>query len=182
MTTSQLIVVIIILIWNLAVSYLPFAKKVRARLSFISIAVLVVFCLLNMGTPQDSKQHIYRQIAWNQTHHPQTAKAMMAAFNVSEEELATKAEKPTPIEGMVFIFLALALLTPLWINVAIIDSDDDATIEKEHQLIFVLNAVAGGLFLSLYFGLELPLIPWFKKSQEGETLRDTQKETHIASC
>lgn len=176
MATTELFVVIIILVWNLAVLYLPFEKKQRARLSFISIAVLIVFCLLNNGKSNAPKPSICQQIAWNKAHHPETAKAMMAAFNISEDELTNNIKKPTPIEGMVFIVLTLALLTPLLINVVVMEKEDDNVTKKGFQLIFALNVVASALLLSLYYGLELTIIPWIKKSEMRKLFPITSKE------
>lgn len=171
MTTMHLIVVIIILTWNLAILYLPFDKKQRAKLSLISAAILMVFCLFNMNNGSNSEQHICRQIAWNKIHHPETAKAMMAAFNVSEE--VVEAERPTPIEGIVSTILALALLTPLLIYVVVYD---DKTNEKDLKLIFALNIVASVLLLSLYYGLKLTLIPWYKNSEVRKLVQNLSKE------
>ena len=182
MTTLELTAVIVILVWNLAVLYLPFAKRMKAKLSLGSFAILIGFCVFMSSHEQDSKQHIYRQIAWNQTHHPETAKAMMAAFNVSEEELNTEAHKPTPIEAGVFAILALAILTPLLINVAIYDSDNDKESDKELKWLLALNIVASALLLSLYYGLKLSIVPWIsKKSMEGKTSSALNSKVRLVS-
>lgn len=180
MTTLALATVIVILVWNLAFLYLPFAKRMKAKLSLVSFAILVGFCVFNMNTDNDSKQGIYRQIAWNQSRNPETAKAMMAAFNVSENEL--RANEPTPIEAGVFAVLAVAILTPLLVNVAICDSDDDKRTDKELQWLLALNIVASALLLSLYYGLKLSVVPWIsKKLMEGKTSSALNSKVRLVS-
>jgi len=181
MTTLALAAVIVILVWNLAVLYLPFEKKMKARLSLVSFAILIGFGPF-MCNEQDPKQDLYRKIAWHQIHNPQTAKAMMAAFNVSENELNTEAHKPTPIEARVFAILAMALITPFLINVVIMDSDDDKETDRELKWLLVLNIVASALLLSLYFGLKLALVPWTKKKlMEGKTSSALNSKVRLVS-
>lgn len=182
MATLALATVIVILVWNLAVLYLPFEKRMKARLSLVSFAILIGFCVFMGSHEQDSKQDIYRQIVWNQTHHPEVAKAMMAAFNVSENELNTEEQKPTPIEASVFAILALALITPPLINVAIADDDSNEKTDKELQMLLALNIVASALLLSLYFGLKLSVVPWIsKKSMEGKTSSALNSKVRLVS-
>lgn len=179
MATTTLIVVIVILTWNLAILYLPFTQRMKAKLSLGSVALLLMFCVCNANKGDEPRQNVYRQIAWQKAHNPQAAQAMMTAFNVSEEEFNTKANKPTPIEAMVYSLLALALLTPLLVNVVIMDSDDEQKTEKGLQWIFALNVVAAACLLSLFYGLKLTLVPWYKKvlKEEKSSLALTSKES-----
>jgi len=181
--TTTLFVVIIILTWNIAVLYLPFKKRQKVKLSVISWAILIGFCLFNIGNEVNSEQEICNKIAWMQTFNPNSAKAMMAAYNVSEEELNSKAERPTPIEGIVFTLIAVALYTPLFLYAVVIDNDNDndKKTAKGLQLIFALNVVASALLLSLYFGLQLALFPWIKKSERLKTLPISKKKIHLVA-
>ena len=181
-TTMTLIVVIVVLVWNLGVLYLPFDKRMKARLSLGSFALLLMFCVCNANKGDEPKQHVYRQIVWQKARNPQAAQAMMAAFNVSEEELNTEAQKPTPIEAMVYSLLALALITPLLINVVVMEKEDDKATEKELQLIFALNVVAAACLFSLYYGLKLAIVPWIKKkSMEGKTSSALNSKVRLVS-
>ena len=58
------------------------------------------------------------------------------------------------------------VFTPILMNVA--KNNDDVTAMKVHQLAFSLSAVACALLLSLQFGLELTLLPWYKKTLKEE--------------
>lgn len=162
MTAFTLIVVIIFLTANLAILYLPFDKSKKAVLSLISLGVLFVFSLshnaLNYKVPVQMSEKIV--LADNNV----AQKSMMATFKVSEEQLNTTKKMPTPIELGVTISVILALVfTPLLLNAV---KEDDRSAKKVHKIVFSLNAVACGLLLSLYYGLELTIVPWFKKTAE----------------
>lgn len=162
MTAFTLIVVIIFLTANLAILYLPFDKSKKAVLSLISLGVLFVFSLshnaLNYKVPVQMSEKIV--LADNNV----AQRSMMATFKVSEEQLNTTKKMPTPIELGVTISVILALVfTPLLLNAV---KEDDMCAKKVHKIVFSLNAVACGLLLSLYYGLELTIVPWFKKTAE----------------
>jgi len=163
MTAFTLIVVIIFLTANLAILYLPFDKSKKAVLSLISLGVLFVFSLshnaLNYKVPVQMSEKI--RLADNNV----AQKSMMATFKVSEEQLNTTKKMPTPIELGVTISIILALVfTPLLLNA--VRDEDDRSAKKVHKIVFSLNAVACGLLLSRYYGLELTIVPWFKKTAE----------------
>lgn len=171
MATLTLIVVIVFLTANLAILYLPFDKTKRAMLSAISVGLLTVCGLAHGAWNNEIPVHICEKIK----HAPnvEAQRSMMATFNVSEEMLnnhtAAPAEMPTPIEfGMAFvvtvILIAALVFTPLLLLVA--RNDDDATAKKVHRIAFSLNILASGFLLSLYYGLELPILPWIKKTSE----------------
>ena len=178
MTTLTLIVVIIVLLGNLGILYLPFDKKKKAVLSLISVVVLAI-CVLSCNAHKKEVPVLMREkIA--KAENPQGQKAMMATFNLSEEQLNTKEDNPTPIEFGVTVVLVFALVfTPILIN-AVRDQDEKTT-KKVHQKALILNALAVLLVLSLYYGLKLTIVPWIKKSQRDKTLRDIKK-AHLALC
>lgn len=178
MATTTLIVVIIVLLGNLGILYLPFDKKKKAVLSLISTAVLVI-CALSCNAQKNEIPVMMREkIA--KAENQQGQKAMMATFNLSEEKLNTKEDNPTPIEIGVSVVLVFALVfTPLLIYV--VKDQDEKTTKKVHQKALILNALAVLLVLSLYYGLKLTIVPWIKKSQRDKTLRDIKK-AHLALC
>ena len=170
MATLTLIVVIVFLTANLAILYLPFDKTKKAMLSAVSIGLLTVCCLAHSAWNNEIPVHICEKI--KNAPNVEAQRSMMATFNVSEEMLnnhtTAPAEMPTPIEfGVAFvvtvILIAALVFTPLLLLVA---RDDDNTAKKVHRIAFSLNILASGFLLSLYYGLELPILPWIKKTSE----------------
>ena len=107
--------------------------------------------------------------------------AMMAAFNVTEEQLYAEprpTEPLTPIETGVSVVVVLALVfTPILLNAAR-ENNDDSTAKTVHREVFTLNIVASILMLSLYFGLKLTIMPFYNK-MFGKARKDlpiTQKK------
>ena len=166
MTAIVLIVVIVFLTANLAILYLPFDKTKRAILSAISFGILTVFCGTYNACHNGIPAHIYEKIKY--APNVEAKRSMMASFNISEEKLNNyikmhEAKKPTPIELGVTLMLSVTLvLTPVLLNAVRDDKDDEA--KKVYRILFSLNILASGFLLSLYYGLELPILPWAKKA------------------
>ena len=167
MTTYALIVVIIILTCNLAILYLPFNKQKKAVLSSVTVGFLVVACLAQNAWNNEVPVLVREKIV--NADNPAAQRAMMTTFNISEEKLNTETTTPTPIELGVAVMLVLALVfTPLLTYV--VRDCDNLTAKKVQQIAFSLSAVACALVLSLYYGLELMLVPWYKKRRKKGNL------------
>lgn len=171
MTTFTLTVVIIVLTCNLAILYLPFDKKKKAKLGLITGAFGVICALSYNAWNHEAPVYAKEIAARNET----AQKAMMATFNVAEEKLDINTSKPTPIEQGVSIVLAFALVfTPLLLHV--VKDNNDKETEMVHKVTFTLNAVASALLLSLYFGLKLTIVPWIKTSVRNKLSPMSVKE------
>ena len=160
MTTFALIVVIIALTGNLAILYLPFDKMKKAKLSAVVWVGLTV-CAVFFNAQEDNIPVILKdKIA--QTKNPESRKAMMATFNITEEKLNTQTEMPTPIElGVTLLLISALVFTPILLSV--VRDGNDTTAKKVHQAAFSINVVACAFLLSLHYGLELTIVPWYKK-------------------
>lgn len=189
MATMTLIVVIIVLVSNLAIIYLPFSKAKKACLSLVVLSVFTFCSILYSDWNNDVPCDIVR-VAKNS---PEAKKAMMARFNISEArmdralhpELYNKANSKeyTPTQwciGVVeFVLLIAAIIfTPVMVSCCRESSDDDA--EKAYNLAWTYNVLACAFVLSLYYGLELVLLPWRKKMLEKGQLFSTLPKKELA--
>ena len=165
MATITLIVVIIVLTCNMAILYLPFDKKKKAILSLGVVGIMVVGGLAHNAQTESVPVILEERIA--NIPDPVAQQAVMARFNVSVRELNKTTAIQTPIElSVAFVLIFALVFTPILINVA--KNNDDVTAMKVHLLAFSLSAVACALLLSLQFGLELTLLPWYKKTLKEE--------------
>jgi hypothetical protein len=167
MATSELYVVIGALVAQLAVLYLPFSNKKKAIYSLVVFAALLLGLRLVGENDGGTKNHLpcnYREII---ARNPYAKQTLMAAYNMTEAEIDAKQpfEEGTPIERSVNLLAVMALyLTPLFIWAAICDKANDDEIKKVHQWTFALCTVAAASLLSLYYGLELTVMPLYKKA------------------
>lgn len=177
MATSISIVVIIFLIWNFAVLYLPFDKRKKAKLSAISVAVLALFALYTNAR----NYQIPACITAAMVDKPAEAKlSMMASFGI-EERPSSEGKDLTPIELGVAIFVTFAVIfVPTFIGVVRNKKDDEEEEEQQHdvqvahKIALILCSVALALLLSLYFGLKLTLLPFIKS--RGQKTAEICKE------
>ena len=164
---TYLYVVIGALVAQLAVLYLPFSNKKKAIYSFLVFATLMLGLGLVGENDGGTKNHLpcnYREII---ARNPHAKQAFMATYNMTEAEIEAKQpfEEGTPIERSVNLLAVLALyLTPLLIWAAICDDANDDEMKKVHQWTFALCAVGTALLLSLYYGLQLTIVPLYKKA------------------
>jgi hypothetical protein len=178
MATFTLTVVIIALTCNVALLYLLSDIKKMAMWSLVGWAGLAA-CLLFHNSEHYALPVIQTERIMN-CKNPEGRMAMMAAFNVTEEQLYAEprpTEPLTPIETGVSVVVVLALVvTPILLNV--VKDNDDSTAKTVHCEVFTLNIVASILMLSLYFGLKLTIMPFYNK-MFGKARKDlpiTQKK------
>lgn len=167
MTAYELYVVIGALVAQLAVLYLPFSNKKKAIYSLLVFATLLLGLRLVGENDGRTKNHLpcnYREII---ARNPYAKQTLMAAYNMTEAEIEAKQpfEEGTPIERSVNLLAVMALyLTPLFIWAARCDNFDENEMKKVHQWVFALCAVAAASLLSLYYGLQLTIVPLYKKA------------------
>ena len=185
MATSVQIVVIIVLVSNLAIIYLPFSKIKKACLSLVVFFGACLCATYGNGQEGAVPSHIV-EVA---SHGPEAKKAMMARFNISEERMnrelnpkPVELRKPTTAElvtGMVSSMALLAILmTPFSLAMVRESSDDDA--KKAYNLAWTYNVLACAFVLSLYYGLELIILPWRKKMLEEGRLFSALSKKELA--
>ena len=179
MATFTLTVVIIGLTCNVALLYLLSDIKKMAMWSLVGWAGLVA-CVFFHNSEHYALPVLQTERIMN-CQNPEGRMAMMAAFNVTEEQLYAEprpTEPLTPIETGVSVVVVLALvLTPILLNV-VKEDNDDSTVKTVHREVYILNIVASILMLSLYFGLKLTIMPFYNK-MFGKARKDlpiTQKK------
>ncbi|MBR1756902.1 MAG: hypothetical protein IJ738_05010 [Alphaproteobacteria bacterium] len=176
MATFTLTVVIIGLTCNVALLYLLSDIKKMAVWSLVGWGILAA-CLLSHNSEQYALPVLHTEKILN-CPNPEGRMAMMAAFNITEEQLYAEpksTEPMTPIETGVAMVVVLALgLTPILLNV--VKDNDDATVKTVHREVFTMNIVASVLMLSLYFGLKLTILPFYNK-MFGKARKDLPKIT-----
>lgn len=178
MATFTLTVVIIGLTCNVALLYLLSDIKKMAMWSLVGWAGLVA-CVFFHNSEHYALPVLQTERIMN-CQNSEGRMAMMAAFNVTEEQLYAEprqTEPLTPIETGVAVVVVLALVfTPILLNV--VKDNDDSTAKTVHREVFTLNIVASILMLSLYFGLKLTIMPFYNK-MFGKARKDqpiTQKK------
>ncbi|MBP5353129.1 MAG: hypothetical protein J6Y91_05125 [Alphaproteobacteria bacterium] len=178
MTTTALIASVLALFGNVAVVYLPFDNKKKVMLGGIVAFVLMGFIVSQNAYTGEIPVMLRDKIA--QTQNPEAKELMMAHFNVAEEQLHTEAGLQTPIELSVGILLVLALvMTPVLLKIV----SDSEEAEKVHSWLLSLNILAGMSLLSLFCGLDMPVMPFWRKNTQQESANDLavlQKETVLS--
>ncbi len=169
-TTSVQIVVIIVLVSNLAIIYLPFSKIKKACLSLIVFFGACLCAAYINGQQGAIPLHIVKV-----AHNQEAQKAMMARFNIAEASMdrelhpePVELRKPTTVELVTVMVGSMALiailLTPFALAIVKDKKGDDA--KKAYNLAWTCNVLACAFVLSLYYGLELIILPWRKKMSE----------------
>jgi len=167
MATAELYVVIGALVAQLAVLYLPFSNKKKAIYSLVVFAALMLGLCLVGESDGGNRSHLPYNYRETINRNPYAKQTLMAAYNLTEAEIEAKQpfEEGTPIERSVNLLAVMALyLTPLFIWAAICDKANDDEIKKVHQWTFALCTVAAASLLSLYYGLQITLMPIYKKA------------------
>ncbi len=167
MATAELYVVIGALVAQLAVLYLPFNNKKKAIYSLVVFAALMLGLCLVGESDGGNRSHLPYNYRETINRNPYAKQTLMAAYNLTEAEIEAKQpfEEGTPIERSVNLLAMLALyFSPLFIWAARCDDTDENEMKKVHQWTFALCAVAAASLLSLYYGLQLTLVPLYKKA------------------
>lgn len=179
MATSVLIIVIITLVGNLAILFLPFGKMEKAALSGVVGIVLIVGAVASNAATGEMPFVIREKIAKAPT--PEAKQFLTARFNITEAEPENKAaaETPTPIELGVSCLVGLALTLTV-VLLAAVRECDDKTAKAANSAALALNVTATGFLLSLVYGLQLSLVAWIKKTPgalENPSTEDLTQKT-----
>ncbi len=169
MTTLTILVIIIILLGNLFILYMPFSKKEKAGFCGAASLFLGFWAIGYNAQTDHAGSFVYETIATAPTINAK--QCLMARFDITETELRSRVgdEAKTAIEVGVYALVSLALVLGALLPSAV-RNNDDKDAKAVYLLLIALNVTALAFLLSLAYGLQLRWLPWLKNKTVSESI------------